>query len=86
MRFYKITEEGYILSIGHTDMETENEITEEEYNEIISVIRSKPVASETSDYKLKENLTWEEFSVDPPDPNPEINDEELLNILLGVAV
>lgn len=85
MAFYKIIENGYILSIGETDRTSENEITEAEYNEIMTVIRNKPHATETTDYRLREDLEWEEYPVDPPDPDPEINDEELLEILMGVT-
>lgn len=80
--FCKIVENGYILAIG-TGGGTE--ITEAEYNTILSIIHDKPPATETTDYRLREDLTWEEFPVDPPDPDPEINDEELLDILMGGA-
>ena len=85
MAFYKIVEGGYLLSIGQTNRETEHEISEAEYNTILSVIRSKPPATETTDYRLREDLTWEEYPVDPPDPDPDINDDELLDILMGVT-
>ena len=85
MTFYRIVEDGYILSIGTVEGETERAISEEVYNSILSVIRSKPPATETTDYRLREDLTWEEYPVDPPDPDPEIDDDELLNILMGVS-
>ena len=85
MAYYKIIDGGYVLSIGTTDRQAENEITEEEYNAILSAIRTKPPATETTDYRLREDLTWEAYQIDPPDPDPEINDEELLDILMGGA-
>ena len=85
MAYFKITDNGYILSIGQTDRETEHEITEEEYNTILSVIKSKPPATETTDYRLREDLTWEEYPVDPPDPDPDIDDSEVYDILFGGA-
>ena len=83
MRFYKQIVGGYILAIGTgTGFE---EISETEYNEILSVIRNKPPATETTDYRLRVDLIWEEYPVDPPDPDPEIDDSELLDILMGVT-
>ena len=83
MRYYKNVNNGYITIIG-TGFGGE-EITEEEYNTILSVIHSKPPATETTDYRLREDLTWEEYHIDPPDPDPDIDDAELLNILMGVT-
>lgn len=83
MKYYKCTNGGYILAVG-TGGGTE--ITEAEYNKILSVIQDKPKGTDTTDYRLREDLTWEEYEVDPPDPDPYIDDAELLSILLGGAV
>lgn len=80
MRFYKLINNNYILAIG-TGFGGE-EITESEYNEILSVIQNKPVRTATTDYRLKTNLTWEEYE-HGPDPEPEPEPEEVLDILLG---
>lgn len=84
MRFYKQIDNGYILAIG-TGSGFE-EITEEEYNTILSIVHNKPPRTDTTDYRLREDLTWEEYPVDPPDPDPDIDDAELLEILMGGAV
>ena len=81
MRYYKAIENGYILAIG-TGAGGE-EITEALYDEIVAVIHNKPARTETTDYRLREDLTWEAYPVDPPDPDPELDEEEALNILLG---
>lgn len=83
MKYYKQVINGFILSIGTGSGFTE--ITETEYNEILSVIHAKPPATETTDYRLREDLTWEAYEIEPPDPDPEINDSELLDILMGVT-
>lgn len=83
MRFYKQLSAGYILALGTGNGGTE--ITEAEYNEILSVIHNKPAATETTDYRLREDLTWEEYPIDPPDPDPEIEDAEVYDILFGGA-
>ena len=57
MKYYKRTENGYIILVG-TNCGGE-EITKKEYNEIMQVIHNKPTASEGYDYKLTESLEWE---------------------------
>ena len=85
MRYYKIISDNYILAIG-TGYGGE-EISEQEYNEIMSVIRSCP-NEEGKGYRLKTDLTWWEYDL-PPEPEPsdedELSDTQALNILLGGA-
>lgn len=83
MKYYKIIEDEYILAIG-TDTGGE-EITEAEYEEIMAVIRNKPERTETTDYRLKEDLTWEEYEVDPPGPYEPTDEDkaEAYDILVG---
>ena len=82
MAYYKKVADGYILSIGETNSDVRNPITESEYNEILTVIQNKPPRTETTDYRLKTDLTWEEYEHEP-DPEPEPTAEEILEILLG---
>lgn len=82
MRYYKQTSNGYILAIGTGNGGTE--ITESEYGEIMTAIHNKPQRTEDTDYRLKDDLTWEAYHIEPspePDPDP----EEALSILLGGA-
>ena len=82
MEYYKQVADGYIQAIGTGGNGTE--ITETEYNEIMSVIQNKPAGTETADYHLKEDLTWEEFEVEPIDPaDEELDPQEALDILMG---
>ena len=80
-RYYKQILNGYILCVGKNI--GGEEITESEYNEILQVIGNKPQKTDTADYRLKEDLTWEEYEVEPPDQDPELDDSEALDILLG---
>lgn len=82
MRYFKIIQNNYVLGIGTGNSGTE--ITEYEYNEILAVIRTKPQRTATKDYRLKADLTWEEYEHDP-DPEPEPTAEEALSVLLGGA-
>lgn len=80
-KYYKNIENGYITAISTGSGGVE--ITQEEYNEILAVIQSRPIPEAGYDYKLRENLTWEQ--VEAPEPvDEEISDEEALDIMLGV--
>lgn len=86
MRYYKQISQGYLLSIGTGSGETE--ITETEYNSILSAIQARPT-SETQGYRLRTDLTWEAYDL-PPEPEPsdddELSNEEAFNILIGGSV
>ncbi len=82
MRFYKHTLNGYIISVG-TGAGGE-EITESEYNGIMTAIQNRPEATEVTDYQLKTDLTWEPFEIEPVEVD-DIDDTEALNIILGEA-
>lgn len=81
MRFYKNIENNYITAIGTGG--GGEEITESEYDAIMSVVQNKPHRTETTDFHLKEDLTWEEYERIDPDPPEELTAEEALEILLG---
>lgn len=81
MKFFEYSSNGYILGIGKGNG-SGAEISESRYNTIIAAIRAKPPATETIDYHLKTDLTWEEFPINP-EPILEITDAEVLAILLG---
>lgn len=82
MRYYKVINNGYINMVGTGVGGTA--ITEPEYNEIMTAIQNKPEATETTDYLLKADLTWEPFEIEPV-ADPDIDDYEALNIILGGA-
>ena len=82
MKYYKRIEGNYITAIGTNIGGTE--ITESEYDEIMSVIHNKPQDTETTGYRLKTDLTWEEYEKEP-EPEPEPDAEEILDVLLGGA-
>lgn len=79
--YYKTVKNGYILSISTGSGEIE--ITEEEYNAIMSAILNKPAPTESIDYMLKEDLTWEAVEIEQGEDEPTA--EELLDILTGEA-
>lgn len=86
MRYYaQYNDSGKLIAIGTGPGGTE--ITEAEYNEIMSIIQNRPTA-DGKGYRLKTDLTWEEYDL-PPEPEPsdedEISNDEALEILLGGA-
>lgn len=83
MRYYKLIDNGYILSIGTGYGGTE--ITESEYNEILSVIRNRPQETAEIGYRLKTDLTWESYEKEPEPEPTEIDETEAFNILIGGA-
>ena len=82
MRYYKAIKNGYITAIGTGGGGTE--ITGQEYDHIMSVIQRKPPRTDTTDYHLRENLTWEEYErpADPVDDEP-IDAQQALDIIMG---
>lgn len=83
MRYYKQINDEYIDGIGTGDGGTE--ITESEYNEIMTIIRNCPVR-EGYGYRLKTDLTWEEYEdpTPPPDPSEEVSADEIADALEGI--
>lgn len=67
MKYYKQVTGNYLLAIG-TGYGGED-ITEAEYNAILAAIQSRPTAAGKG-YRLKTDLTWEEYDL-PPQPEPE---------------
>lgn len=77
----KIIDNGYIL--GLADAPTGIQITEDEYAELTDIFHAIPVR-EGYAYKLREDLTWEEYPVEP-EPEDEITADEAMEILMGGA-
>ena len=84
-RYYKQTDDVYILAVGVGVGGME--ISAAEYREILSIIQNCPIA-EGKRYRLKADLSWEEYDMQPvpePSDDDEISTDEALNILLGGA-
>lgn len=79
-RYWKFISGAYIIGIGIGGGSGE-EITAAEYDSILSVIRSKPARTDTTDYRLTADLNWEPYPVDPP--SDEVDAEEALAIIMG---
>lgn len=80
MRYYKQTDETYLIGIGTGSGGTE--ITAEEYASIMAVIVAKPTPPEGYDYKLTATLTWEQYEL-PIIPEADISNDEAVSIITG---
>ena len=84
---YKQTDDNILVAIGESKTigENQTEITAEEYNTILSVIRSKPDDTETIIYKLHAD-TLEYVGYDrPEEPVIEPTDPVIDSIISEVA-
>lgn len=84
MRYYKKTEGSYIQAIGTGA--GGDEITREEYENILSVILSCPSPEAGYAYRLKTDLTLELVELPPESKDPELSDSAALAIILGGGV
>lgn len=84
MKYFRNIQDNYIaaLSTGSGG----EEITQEEYEHVLSLARSCPKADTGYQYRLKTDLTWELVEMPPEDTDPEISESEALDIILGGAV
>lgn len=82
MQYYKIVNEETITSLGTINADGNGNITESEYNELLSMIRQMPEGK-----RIRDNgdgtYSYEDA---PPLPEPDVEPEEALEILLGGAV
>ncbi len=80
MKYFKMTEKGFIFAAG-VGLEG-TQITEDEYLEIKDKCRNKPAPPEGSEYLLSESLEWV-LVENPEADDPELTDAEALEIILG---
>ena len=84
MRYYKIISDGIITGIGTGAGGTE--ITQGEYDAIMSAIRVKPSDTGTTGYRLTTALTWESYEKEPVDVGAEdVAPEEVVETLEGIT-
>lgn len=81
MRKYEIVTDNIIISIGEAERGGET-ITEERYEAVKTALSNRPEETEEIGYRLKSDLTWEQYEKEP-EPEPEPTADEALAILLG---
>ena len=61
-------------------------IGENERDAILSALEDHPAYREGYALRLRDtDLVWEEYQIDPPDPDPDLDGDEALEILMGGA-
>lgn len=83
MRYGKYVVDEYIIGIG-TGSGGE-EITEQEYQELLDIIRGCPAPDDGFGYRLKSDLNWEQYEL-PVVDSEDISEAEALEILLGGGI
>lgn len=81
MKYYKFLSGEYIMGIsdgGNGGIE----ITESEYNKILSAIQNRPAPEPGYGFRLKTDLTYERYEMPEAEPE-ELTAEEALDIILG---
>lgn len=79
MQYYKIVNEETITSLGTINADGNGNITESEYNELLSMIRQMPEGK-----RIRDNgdgtYSYEDA---PPLPEPDLNADEIVDIIFG---
>lgn len=83
MRYCEYNENGYVIGVGTGAGGIE--VDKARHDAVIAALVSKPAETETIDYRLKEDLTWEPYEVEPtPEPEPDESDKAAAyDILVG---
>lgn len=61
MRYYKLIKDGYIIAIGIGA--GGEEISKEVYDKLLALTKARPIPTEGFDYRLRVDLTWEEYEL-----------------------
>lgn len=96
MIYYKSEINGYITAIAFVDYDItvryldDADVSllpceEEEYLRIFEISKTRP-HTEGKGYRLKTDLTWEEYDLPVPSEDDEIDADEALSILTGESV
>lgn len=79
MRYYKANDNG-IISVSTLDADGDGNITEKEYNDIVSLLRAMPAG------KVLTEQNGEYVYINAPaPPDEDISAEEAMDILMGVS-
>ena len=72
MPYYKNIVDGYIFSLEKRETATNGaEVTETQYNEIISILGNRPAAPDGYTYRLTADMEWELYEIPVVDDSAE---------------
>ena len=78
MQYYKVTDEDGFVSVSTLNADGDGNSTQAEHDEIAEMYRNAP-----DDYGVIETENGFEYAARSIDPDPELDDSEALDILLG---
>ena len=84
MRYFIQTMNGIIISFGEGS--GGEEITAKEYEAIRNAVNNKPQPTDTTDYMLRSDLTWEAYTIEPVDPDESAEIEDYQSALEDLGV
>lgn len=84
MKYFKNIEGDYITSVS-TGNAGHMELTQAEYENILSIIRNRPTAEDGYTYKLRTDLTWD-LAEEPIPEDEEATEEDYLAALAELGV
>ena len=80
MQYYKTTNEDGFITVSTIDADGNGNSTKAEHDAIAEMYRNAP-----DGYGVVETASGFEYAARPIDPDPELDDSELLDILMGGA-
>lgn len=81
MQYYKLTDDEGFVSVSTLNADGNGNSTQAEHDEIAEMYRNAP-----DGYGVIETESGFEYAARPIDPDPELDDSEALDILLGGEV
>lgn len=75
--FCKMLNNGYVYGVCVSKIAVGEEITEHEYNEILSIIHERPTTPYGYGYRLREDLTWELYELPVVEEVEQYTEEQL---------
>lgn len=87
MKYILLIDRGVVLGVGMAEHVGE-EITENQYNEILSMLSNRPTAPDGFAYRLTAELEWELYEAPVEEDEAEATEADYISALaeLGVAV
>lgn len=72
-----ISRDGYIVAVEKSDSN---------YEDVLNAINNRPTAPDGYGYRLREDLTWEQYELPVvEETEEELTNEEAYNIIMGVS-
>lgn len=82
--YSKVISDGYISGVCTSASRFDtNEIDEDTAKQLFGILANRPTPPAGFGYRLKADLTWEQYELPAADPDPDLTAEEALSIIMG---